>query len=101
MRSVARARDAAWSTYVVMPACCERAVRSPGKSSELAGVVDGRMYVVVVGMGSHAHAHFSTGPRRRACLCTERHTCQQLSYGVAAGMVDGRIRHSGESARLR
>ena len=74
MRSVARARDAAWSTYVVMPACCERAVRSPGKSSELAGVVDGRMYVVVVGMGSHARTHIFPPDRGGGPVCVQRDT---------------------------
>ena len=47
MRSVTRARDAEWSNYVVMPALF---FSQPGESSEMAVVVDGRMYVVVVGM---------------------------------------------------
>ena len=47
LRGAYAARDAEWSNYVVMPALF---FSQPGESSELAVVVDGRMYVVVVGM---------------------------------------------------
>ena len=71
LRGAYAARDAEWSNYVVMPALF---FSQPGESSELAVVVDGRMYVVVVGMGSHARTRIFPRDRGRGPVCVQRDT---------------------------